>query len=101
MSARKKSGSDRYSPKQAKWLGRTKIRLIGLLLVLFFFVTPPVMWIVATPVFANGDHSDEHPHAFNPIAFGLVTGAAVIVGYFMYRIFSGKGKKDVDTEEDR
>jgi len=57
---------------------------------------------VVSPVFANGDHSDQHPHAeesFNPIAFALVSGGLVIVAYFMYRIFSG-GKKNSDTEKE-
>jgi len=50
-----------------------------------------------SPVFANGDHSDQHPHteqSFNPLAFALVSGGLVVVGYFMYRIFSGSSKKN-------
>ena len=66
-------------------------------LSLVFFLTPPLILTVVTPVFANGDHSDQHPHAeqsFNPLAFALVSGGLVVVGYFMYRIFSGSSKKN-------
>jgi len=58
---------------------------------------------VVSPVFANGDHSDQHPHAeqsFNPLAFALVSGGLVVVGYFMYRIFSGSSKKNRNTEKE-
>jgi len=57
---------------------------------------------VVSPVFANGDHSDQHPHSeesFNPLAFVLVSGGLVVVAYFMYRIFSGS-KKNRDTEKE-
>ena len=57
---------------------------------------------MVSPVFANGDHSDQHPHTeqnFNPLAFALVSGGIVVVGYFMYRIFSGN-KKNSDTEKE-
>ena len=62
------------------------------------------MWTVGSPVLANGDHSEESPrgaqHSFNPIAFALVSGGLVVVGYLMYRIFSGKGKKNGNGEEE-
>jgi len=74
----------------------------GIWFSLLLFLTPPIWMTVVSPVFANGDHSDQHPHAeesFNPIAFALVSGGLVIVAYFMYRIFSG-GKKNSDTEKE-
>jgi len=75
----------------------------GIWFSLLLFLTPPLMWTVVTPAFANGDHSDQHPHAeqsFNPLAFALVSGGLVVVGYFMYRIFSGSSKNNRNTEKE-
>ena len=75
----------------------------GIWFSLLLFLTLPLMWTVMTPAFANGDHSDQHPHAeqsFNPLAFALVSGGIVVVGYFMYRIFSGTSKKNRNTEKE-
>ncbi len=77
--------------------------LFGIWFALLLFLTPPIWTTVVSPAFANGDHSDQHPHAeqsFNPIAFALVTGGLVVVAYFMYRIFSGSNKKNKDTEKE-
>jgi len=70
---------------------------------LLLFLTPSIWITVVAPVFANGDHSDQHPHteqSFNPLAFALVSGGIVVVGYFMYRIFSGTSKKNRNTEKE-
>lgn len=86
-----------FSSGKRNGLSSGRIRVICTWFSLFLFLTPPI-W-----VFANGDHSDEHPHAqqaFNPIAFALVSGGIVVVGYFLYRIFSGSGKKNTDTEKE-
>jgi len=74
----------------------------GIWFSLLLFLTPPIWMTVVSPVLANGDHADHHPHAeqsFNPLAFALVSGALVVVGYFMYRIFSGS-KKNRTTEKE-
>jgi len=76
--------------------------LFGIWFSLPLFLTLPIWMTVVSPVFANGDHSDQHPHgeqSFNPLAFGLVSGGLVVVAYFMYRIFSGN-KKNRDTEKE-
>ncbi len=75
----------------------------GIWFSLPLFLTLPIWMTVVSPVFANGDHSDQHPHAeqsFNPLAFALVSGGLVVVGYFMYRIFSGTSKKNRNTEKE-
>ena len=69
----------------------------GIWFSLLLFLTPPIWMTAVSPVFANGDQSDQHQHTeqiFNPLAFALVSGVLVVVGYFMYRIFSGSSKKN-------
>jgi len=75
----------------------------GIWFSLLLFLTPPIWMTAVSPVFANGDHSDQHPHteqSFNPLAFALVSGGLVVVGYFMYRIFSGSSKKNRNPEKE-
>ncbi len=75
----------------------------GIWFSLLLLLTPPRWMTAVSPVFANGDHSDQHPHAeqsFNPLAFALVSGGLVVVGYFMYRIFSGSSKKNRNPQKE-
>jgi len=75
----------------------------GIWFSLLLFLTPPIWMTAVSPVFANGDHSDQHPHteqSFNPLAFALVSGGLVVVGYFMYRIFSGSSKKNRNPQKE-
>ena len=56
-----------------------------------------LLLVRAVEVLANGDHGDDVAGGmhFNPIAFGIVTAALVVVAYFLYRIFAGSGKKSM------
>ncbi len=78
--------------------------LIGLWFSLILLLTPAVITGSALRVFANGDHSGGHvketKEVFNPTAFAIVSGGIVVVGYFLYRIFSGGGKKKEDRGEE-
>ena len=64
-----------------------------LLLSLGFFS----VLVRAGEALANGDHGDDIAGGmhFNPIAFGIVSVALVVVAYFLYRIFAGSGKKSM------
>ncbi|MEE9611978.1 MAG: hypothetical protein V3W19_12035 [Desulfatiglandales bacterium] len=75
-----------------------KSTLAGICLYLVLYLTSPIFGGGISLVFANGDHSDglvkETEEVFNPLAFAIVSAGIVVVGYFMYRIFSGRGKKE-------
>lgn len=78
--------------------------LVGLWFSLILLLTPAVITGSALRVYANGDHSGGHvketKEVFNPTAFAIVSGGIVVVGYFLYRIFSGGGKKKEDRGEE-
>ncbi|MFQ5852856.1 MAG: hypothetical protein ACE5JU_20035 [Candidatus Binatia bacterium] len=86
------------------WLAKGRGRLICIWFFLVLFLTPPIFAGGVSQVFANegdsGGYQQGIQETFNPVAFAIVSAGLVVVGYFMYRIFSGSGKKEGDGEKE-
>ncbi len=82
------------------WLGKERGRVICIWFSSILILTPPIFAGGGWQVFANGDHSEGQlrgtEETFNPVAFVIVGAGLVVVGYFLYRIFSGSGRKEDD-----
>lgn len=82
------------------WLGKEMGRVICIWFSFILILAPPIFGGGGLQVFANGDHSEGQlrgtEETFNPVAFAIVGAGIVVVGYFLYRIFSGSGRKEDD-----
>jgi len=82
------------------WLGKERGRVICIWFSFILILTPPIFGGGGWQVLANGDHSEGNlrgtEETFNPFAFAIVGAGIVVVGYFLYRIFSGSGRKEGD-----
>ena len=83
------------------WLGNERGRVICIWFYFIMILTLPTLCGYGWQVLANGDHSEgylrETKETFNPVAFAIVGAGIVVVGYFLYRIFSGSCRKEDDS----